>query len=280
MKKILLLVIVFIIGLVVGFTVSDGDPAGKQIVVPASAIELTKCVPNMGYHRADPATLPQGPIYLLDGQDNVVGIEYLLTEEQLEQGIAASQEVFLPAFDVGFTNVSLAYAPEGLGEISAPLYALHLYKLSETDRANICDGEELESDHMDETMEETSGSSGLIVGNNAIAVSDQPAGNDVRVSLVVLAQDGFVVIHESLEGKPGKIIGSSSVLSKGTHSNIEVALDETYAEGTEMFAMLHTDNDDGGFDAAVDPAVKENDNIVMMKFRLDNSADLPADTSF
>ncbi|MFB6317324.1 hypothetical protein [Saccharicrinis sp. FJH54] len=109
----------------------------------------------------------------------------------------------------------------------------------------------------------------------SITVSDQPVTNNkVTIDKVVLATDGWLVVHNddgtgniTLPGILGKIY-----LTKGEHSDVTVDLydQETYIPGQKLFPMIHVDSpanqiydfpDDGdnpevfGFDANNDPAV-------------------------
>lgn len=120
--------------------------------------------------------------------------------------------------------------------------------------------------------EETS--SGALAGDNAVAASEQQPGSTAVVSMVVLAEPGYVVIHETNEnGGPGAILGASAFLPAGTSNSVEIELSRASKDGEQLVAMLHTDNGDGEFGAADDTPVSENGNIIMMHFTTSADAD-------
>ncbi len=99
-------------------------------------------------------------------------------------------------------------------------------------------------------------SSGLIVSDNTIYVAEQAPGSSMLVSVVRLEKPGFVVIHEDASGEPGKILGVSNLLPVGeTENPPSIALSDATADGETVYAMLHSDNGDGKFDAANDKPV-------------------------
>lgn len=127
----------------------------------------------------------------------------------------------------------------------------------------------------DAGLDNNSASSGALVGENAIYVPDQEPDDSVTAGLVVLAEPGFVVIHEAdANGNPGAILGASTVLSVGESRNVEITLNRASVDGETLMAMLHRDNGDSAFDAGEDAPVVENDAVVMMSFSV--SSDLNA----
>lgn len=118
-------------------------------------------------------------------------------------------------------------------------------------------------------------SMGLIVGKNALNVNDQKPGILANISLVILEDKGYVVIHEITDGKPGKIIGSSALLNRGESKNISVELFNTLKEGKSYMAMLHIDNGDGLFEASLDNTAINDEvskDIIMMEFQVSANA--------
>lgn len=57
----------------------------EPVTLPASVIDLKTCVDKKGNLFADPKALPHGPIFLVD-QQKVVGVEYVLDQEEFTQG--------------------------------------------------------------------------------------------------------------------------------------------------------------------------------------------------
>lgn len=113
-------------------------------------------------------------------------------------------------------------------------------------------------------------SSGLLVGKNAINVTEQAPASEARIPMAVLESEGYVVIHEVSAGAPGKVIGSSALLPKGKSENVPVSLTAPLFLGQKYTAMLHLDNGDGVFDATLDlPAQDEiSGGPIMMEFNV------------
>lgn len=91
--------------------------------------------------------------------------------------------------------------------------------------------------------------------------------NNVIVSEVVSNGPGWIVIHADDEGKPGKILGYSSV-SKGPNTNVVVTIDSSEAT-PRVFAMLHVDNGIIGsfeFPGVDAPERHEDETIIVVPF--------------
>jgi hypothetical protein len=105
-----------------------------------------------------------------------------------------------------------------------------------------------------------------------IMIDDQFPGRVVYVSSATLPQNGFVVIHEDANGQPGNIIGSR-FFRRGTNPG-SIELTASTVEGRRYWAMLHTDNGDGTFNATQDLPIRDAaGNIVMKSFGV--SKDIP-----
>lgn len=132
------------------------------------------------------------------------------------------------------------------------------------------------NDALENNENETSGSvdtSTLIVAENAVNVEAQRPGSTATVSSVMVEDRGFVVVHESVNGAPGKVLGSSSLLVAGQTLNVSLPLTEALKDGQKYIAMVHIDNGDGVFSEATDPAAKDSmGNIIMMEFEGDADA--------
>ena len=124
-------------------------------------------------------------------------------------------------------------------------------------------------------VEASSGdSSGLRVGENGLYVSDQKPGEEINANLVFMNGDGFVVIHESDNGNPGAIIGSSAILSSGDSNNVVIELSRMTTDNENLIAMLHKDNGDKEFNPSEDsPVVSEQGNIIQMSFQISSNAE-------
>ena len=101
-------------------------------------------------------------------------------------------------------------------------------------------------------------SSGLVIGQNAIYVTEQTPGRSVTVSIVRLEKPGFVVIYQDAGGTPGAVLGVSNLLPAGeTEDAAPIILSRTTADGEVLHAMLHLDDGDGQFDAVVDQPARD-----------------------
>lgn len=113
---------------------------------------------------------------------------------------------------------------------------------------------------------EAAGLGSVLVSGNAIAVNDQPPGLTVVISMVTLAQDGWVVIHEGENGKPGRILGARR-FNAGMNQSGSVELLRPTEEGRVYFAMLHADDGDRQFDHRRDlPLADPQGNVILMRF--------------
>lgn len=122
--------------------------------------------------------------------------------------------------------------------------------------------------------------SSLLAGPNAVYVSDQPSGGSVVVTQSVFENGGYIVVHEDASGAPGAIVGNSEYLKSGGHSDVKISVSRSVENGERLYAMLHTDNGDQEFDPQEDePITDENDNVIFMKFQVDDEAELPKDIS-
>ena len=103
-------------------------------------------------------------------------------------------------------------------------------------------------------------------GKNSVLVEDQKPGSKVTIQSVTLGVNGWVVIHDDANGKPGHILGARR-LNAGTYTGQSVELLKETAEGKVYYAMLHADDGDKQFDYRVDLPIKdETGNQVMVRF--------------
>ncbi|GAP64063.1 hypothetical protein ARMA_2486 [Ardenticatena maritima] len=102
-----------------------------------------------------------------------------------------------------------------------------------------------------------------------VEVSDQTTdGNSVVVDKVISNGQGWIVIHEDADGKPGPIMGFAQV-QDGENTNVAVTLTTPATDGQKLWAMLHTDAGELGtweFPDGPDAPVKVGDMIVMKAF--------------
>ncbi len=102
--------------------------------------------------------------------------------------------------------------------------------------------------------------------NNSLSIASQAAGKSVVVDALSLIKPGFVTIHEiDAQGKPGKIIGTSKLITAGAKTDLIVAANTV--AGKTYIAMLHIDDGNGKFDITKDKeATDANGRPVEIKF--------------
>lgn len=106
------------------------------------------------------------------------------------------------------------------------------------------------------------------VGGNAILVQDQVGSARVLVEVADLSSNGFVVIHEIVNGKPGTAVGASDLLERGGHENVMVSLDQSYPAGTTLMAVLHENSAGTRFNQTRDLVIYADGEPVGMRFTL------------
>lgn len=117
--------------------------------------------------------------------------------------------------------------------------------------------------------------SAMRIGENAVFVSDQKPGTTITVGVAALGADGFLVIHEDLNGKPGKVIGASDLLMKGEHQKFTVTLDRPMRDGEMLHATLHQDDGDNTFSPQEDQALKDPmGNDIVGQFNVSTTAEV------
>jgi len=81
-----------------------------------------------------------------------------------------------------------------------------------------------------------------------VTFTDQAMGGDsVVVDSVSMSNGGFVVVHQ--QNSDGEVIGHSRYLEAGTHRDVRVRLQRTYADEMTLFAVTYLDsNGNGEFD--------------------------------
>jgi PGF-CTERM protein len=85
-----------------------------------------------------------------------------------------------------------------------------------------------------------------IVRSQVSLNAQETMGETVTVASVTLSDGGFVTIHDStlLDGDAlGSVRGTSTYLGPGTHTDVEVTLDEPLEEDDTLVAMPHRDTD-------------------------------------
>jgi len=107
----------------------------------------------------------------------------------------------------------------------------------------------------------------------AITVQDQQVTEDqVTIQEVSFKDPGYVVIHLSEDGKPGKVLGNSDFVESGTYNNISVVVSELQEGENFLFAMIHIDDGDDIYEFPGDDVpVKVDDKIVVKSMTVTKS---------
>ncbi len=126
--------------------------AAPKLELPEGAEQMTPVIPGHGAHWANMAEFQvqaqaqklMGPIYMVDGKGEVIGIEYMYTEDMLEE-VTFGPEVFhaLAPLPVGATvdHVDIAFVPQGHGEeFPLPHWDIHLFLITQEEKAAITPG--------------------------------------------------------------------------------------------------------------------------------------------
>ena len=116
----------------------------------------------------------------------------------------------------------------------------------------------------------------LLIGDNAIYVSNTKPAIIVPIGFAILKDGGYVVIHEESVDRPGTIVGNSALLSQGENRDFEVMLSRKSVDGEALYAMLHFDNGDGVFNSTDDlPITDKEGNSMFMRFHISSGATEP-----
>lgn len=103
-----------------------------------------------------------------------------------------------------------------------------------------------------EVQDGTTTTDGAWLGTNALYVAEQRPGTTLSISNINIAVPGYVVIHESVDGEAGAIIGSSELIRETAAENIPVTLNRPVVDEEELIAMLHAEKGGDGFDPTID----------------------------
>lgn len=99
-------------------------------------------------------------------------------------------------------------------------------------------------------------------GGNSIQLDE--SNKKSILAMITLEKPGFMVTHDQDNGKAGKILYASSLLSKGQNTIVAVTVD--MKKGQTYYLMLHYDNGDEKFNAMDDkPVTGNNGSPVMVK---------------
>ena len=108
------------------------------------------------------------------------------------------------------------------------------------------------------------------LGQATIEINNQFDTSTVIVDRALTSQPAWIAIHEDRAGQPGNILGAAWVPA-GENLNVQVQLQRAATEGQTYYAIIHTDDGDGGarFDFKTDlPLTDDNGAPVMKTFQI------------
>jgi hypothetical protein len=115
--------------------------------------------------------------------------------------------------------------------------------------------------------------SGLVASSTSVRVSDQAAGGHVVVYDAHLSQDGWIVIHEVVNGHVANALGAA-LRNAGEYEQVEVQLLRGTEAGRAYVVVLYADNGNRQFDIRADqPLLDAVGDPIIQSF----SATTPAD---
>jgi hypothetical protein len=103
------------------------QPTVRPAGIPAGAVLVSRCVPTLGDHWADPKTLPTGPIYGV-WQGKPYFTEMMVSVKDLVKGFNHQNVRALPGYTID--HVDFEFEPNGHSGFPVPHYDLHAYYIS------------------------------------------------------------------------------------------------------------------------------------------------------
>lgn len=124
------------------------------------------------------------------------------------------------------------------------------------------------------SQSDSSEHSGAAAASGSVGADDQTTdGTTLTVREVVLdgVEQGFIGVHQDLDGKPGPVVGVAEI-KQGTTTDLVVTFDEPVATGA-FWPMLHVDDGELGLyefpeTPGTDLPVTDGEDIVMQKIEV------------
>lgn len=102
--------------------------------------------------------------------------------------------------------------------------------------------------------------------NTAVTIVDQAAGESVLVQRAVLPVNGWIVVHEIVNGHVSNALGAAR-RDTGVHEDVSVSLLRDTEAGREYIVVLYEDNGNGTFEIHSDlPILGAGGQPVMAQF--------------
>ncbi len=94
----------------------------------------------------------------------------------------------------------------------------------------------------------------VTTSSSKITIANQIPGEVVLVSEVMMNENGWVAVHDDVDGKPGNILGAY-FLNAGTYKNQMVPLLRGVTDDHSYLVVIHKDDGDKVFDYKIDTPV-------------------------
>lgn len=151
-KVVVLLAVGLVVGIVAGLVIRTGQLTGAtKVTLPPEYQQLTPVIPGMGSHWANLADMPLGPILLLTEDSKILGVEYMYSEDMLEDVTIQTPEgpeyfkalsglkISLPELGIEKTVVyaDVGFMGHGHEGFDVPHWDLHFYFVSQDELAEL-----------------------------------------------------------------------------------------------------------------------------------------------
>jgi len=106
----------------------------------------------------------------------------------------------------------------------------------------------------------------VTAGSVSVKIDDQDAGDAVFVKSVTIPENGWIVIHEVVDGHVSNALGAAR-FDAGAHTNASVPLLRSTIAGGTYVVVLYADNGNRTFELNADlPLVDESGNALIQEF--------------
>ena len=104
---------------------------------PPGVVQISPCIPTMGEHWADPATMPMGPIYTVD-KGRLISIEYMPAQADFTEGRSWNDLAFTYwGQPLPIRHADIDFLPAGHEGYEVPHYDMHFHVVSHAEDQEI-----------------------------------------------------------------------------------------------------------------------------------------------
>jgi hypothetical protein len=114
-------------------------PAVRPAAIPAGNVQMSPCIPTMGVHWANPATIAKGGAIYGSYEGKPVFTEIMLTPKDFAAG-KSWDEVLKPLPGYQINHVDIDFLPHGHPGMPFPHYDLHAFYVSHATHMAWCGG--------------------------------------------------------------------------------------------------------------------------------------------